>query len=94
MCLNARSVLPKQFDLFAFICTFRIDILAVTETFLDNTIFDKEICPGHYSIFHRDCSQHGGGVLIIVEEDILANIRDDLNCICDELLFLEVFTIT
>ena len=29
-CLNARSILPKRFDIFAFICAFHIDILAVT----------------------------------------------------------------
>lgn len=54
VCLNARSVLPKRFDIFAFICTFHIDILAVTETFLDGTIGDGEICPGHYQMYRRD----------------------------------------
>ena len=32
-CLNARSIVPKRFDLYAFICTFHIDILCITETF-------------------------------------------------------------
>ena len=71
-CLNARSVLPKRFDIFAFICTFHIDILAVTETFLDDTISDGEICPGHYQMFRRDRSRHGGGVLIMIREGIKA----------------------
>jgi len=91
-CLNARSVLPKRFDIFAFICAFHIDILAVTETFLDGTISDGEICPGHYQLFCRDCSRHGGGVLIMIRENIKAFLRNDLNCFCDELLFLEVST--
>ena len=89
-CLNARSVLPKRFDIFAFICAFHIDILAVTETFLDDTISDGEICPGHYQMFRRDRSRHGGGVLIMIREGIKAFLRNDLNC--DELLFLEVST--
>ena len=92
VCLNARSVLPKRFDIFAFICTFHIDILAVTEIFLDGTFGDGEICPGHYQMYHRDRSRHGGGVLIIVKEGIRAFLRDYLNSLCDELLFLEVST--
>ena len=92
VCLNARSVLPKRFDILAFICTFHIDLLAVTEIFLDGTIGDGEICPGHCQMYHRDRSRHGGGVLIIVKEGIRAFLRDDLNSLCDELLFLEVST--
>ena len=30
-CLNARSVLLKRFDIFAFVCAHHIDILAITE---------------------------------------------------------------
>ena len=84
--------MSKRFDIFAFICAFRVDILAVTETFLDGTISDGEICPGHYRIYRRDRSRHGGGVLVIIREDIRAFLRDDLNFFCDELLFLEVST--
>ena len=62
-CLNARSVFPKRFDIFSFICAFHIDILAVTETFLGGTISDGEICPEHYQIFRHGCSRHGGGFL-------------------------------
>ena len=92
-CLNARSVFPKRFDIFAFICAFHIDILAVTETYLDGTISDGEICPEHYQIlFCHDRSHHGGGVLIIIREGIKTFLRNDLNCFCDELLFLEVST--
>ena len=86
-CLNARSILPKCFDIFAFICAFHIDILAVTETFLDGTISNGEICPAHYQIFLHDRSRHGGGVPIMIPEGIKAFLRNDLNCFCDELLF-------
>ena len=33
ICLNARSILPKRFDLLAYLCCHKVDILAVTETF-------------------------------------------------------------
>ena len=41
--LNARSTLPKCHDLFAMMCM--LDILAVTETFLDSSIKVSELCP-------------------------------------------------
>ena len=45
LCLNARSILPKRHDLFALICSISVDILAITETFLDSSISDTEVCP-------------------------------------------------
>ena len=82
----------KCSDIFAFICAFRIDILAVTETFLDGTINDGEICQGHYQMCHWDRSCHGRGVFIIIREGIRVFLMDDLNSLCEELLFLEVST--
>ena len=89
--LNARSVLPKHFDLFAYICCYQINILAVTETFLDPSIFNAEVCPSSYVIFCRDHSRHGG-VLIIVWNDLKVLPRNDLDSFCDELLWLEMST--
>ena len=43
-------------------------------------------------MFRRDRSRHGGGVLIMIREGMKAFIRNDLNCLWDELLFLEVST--
>lgn len=50
-CLNTRSALPKQFDMFD-----------IPETFLDGTISDGEIWPGDYQIFHCDRLCHSGGL--------------------------------
>jgi len=50
LCLNARNILPKHHDLFALICSISVDILAVTETFLDSSILDTEVCPKGYVI--------------------------------------------
>ena len=43
LCLNARSILPKRQDLFALMCSITVDILAITETFLDSSILDAEV---------------------------------------------------
>jgi len=92
VCLNARSILPKCHDLFALKCSFNVDIMAITETFLDTEIMDTELCPPNYNIFQRDRTRHGGEVLILIRDHIKVVCRDDLNERCEELLFLEINT--
>ena len=94
VCLNARSILLKRFDLFAYICCHKVDILSITETFLDSSILDAEICPQTYVLFRHDHSRHGGGVLILVRDDLHVTPCYDLNTFCDELLWLEIRTST
>ena len=72
VCLNARSVLPKRFDLFAYICCHQIDILAVTKTFLDPSITDAEVCPSNYVVF-RQVTLRNAEVICPVLAPILIN---------------------
>ena len=76
LCLNARSILTKHYNLFALMCTFNVDVLTITETFLDSSISDSEICPHNYTIFCKDQTHHGGGVLIIVQDQLKILYRD------------------
>ena len=48
LCLNSRSVVSKRSDLFAYLCCYHVDVLAITGTFLDGLILDTEICPCNY----------------------------------------------
>ncbi len=68
ICLNARSVLPKREDLFAYICAHDPDIMAITETWLDSSIHDSHITPKGYSIFRCDRKRHGGDVLLLIRD--------------------------
>ena len=43
---------------------------ALKETWLTDSLFDNEILPTNYTIFRKDCSSHGGGVLIAVNNSI------------------------
>jgi len=38
LCLNARSILPKRLDLAAYLASLQYDIIAITESFLDDYI--------------------------------------------------------
>jgi len=91
-CLNSRSIMPKRYDLFASLSSHEVDILAVVETFLDSTILDAEVCPPSYVMYRRDRTRHGGGVLLLVREDLEVLQRPDLDSFCDELLWLEIVT--
>ena len=61
--LNVRSLLPKIDQLSVEFQHF--DIIALTETFLDNSIPNENISiPGYQEPFRQDRNRHGGGVAI------------------------------
>ena len=61
--LNVRSLLPN-FDIISVEFS-KFDIIALTETFLDNTIDDDTfLIPGFYPPFRKDRSRHEDGVCI------------------------------
>lgn len=91
ICLNARSVFPKRFDLLAYLSTLDPDVVAINETFLDESIVSSLISPPSYTIFRRDRNRHGGGVLILTKSTIPAVRRFDLETNC-ELIWLQLFT--
>ena len=66
MYANPRSVLNnlKQFQ--SLIYSKTPDIIGLTETWLNQYIFDNEILPSNHTLFCKDCPSHGGGVLIAV----------------------------
>ena len=67
-----------------------VDILAVNETRLDNTIDDSEIAISNYTLTRRDRSRHGGGVAIYIRNPIQFKIRNDLKDDDLELLCIEI----
>ncbi len=46
----------------------KVDILAVSETWLDEMIQDEEICPLGYSIVRYDRNKNGGCVLLYLSD--------------------------
>lgn len=89
--LNARSVMNKKLDIQALLVEERLDVLAVTETFLGDEILDSELLGGDYTIFRRDRNRHGGGVMLYVKNSISAIRRRDLETNC-EVLWVELST--
>ena len=63
-------------------------IIAVTETWLDNTISDNEVCIPGYGIQRKDRNREGGGVCIFIRNNINFNRRCDIDK--DDLAFLAI----
>ena len=79
----------KRIDLQALLDVQGLDVLAVTETFLSDVILDSELISDGFTIFRRDRDRHGGGVMLVVRNNIPASRRQDLETDC-ELLWVEL----
>ena len=45
------------------------DLMLITETKLDNSVFSSELLPkGYVGEFRRDRNLHGGGVMIVTKD--------------------------
>ena len=77
--LNARSILPKMGELDILAHNTNAAIIAVTESWLDNTIHDNEVCIPGYSIQRKDRNREGGGVCMFIRNNINFNRRSDID---------------
>ena len=68
-----------------------LDVVAITETFLDDNILDGELVDQSFTIFRRDRNRHGGGVMLVLRSGIPAYRHYDLETNC-ELLWVELTT--
>ena len=74
-----------------FVRQYKIDILAVTETHLDDSIDDASIYIEDFIVYRNDRnSRHGGGVALYVKNNIFAKEIDDLFIDDLETLWVEV----
>ena len=60
---KCRSLVNTKAELINLLDSTKADIAICTETWLNSTISDSEICPDNYSLFRNDSTdRHGGGV--------------------------------
>ena len=71
---NACSLVNKLKNFTSFVLSQSFQIIAITETWLSDFIYNHEILPSSYSIYHRDHTTRGGGVLIAVNQSIPSRI--------------------
>ena len=61
--------------------TKNFDIICVTETWLNNTVFNNEILPTSYTIYRKDRVNRGGGVLVAIHNSIPSQLCHTSNSI-------------
>ena len=67
---NGHSIVKKLTKLQNYVYSSSIDVLIITETWLNDSIFNNEILPDNYTIYHRDRDSRGGGVLLAIRDCI------------------------
>ena len=85
VCFNACSVVSKRFVLSAYVLAGDFDEVAITETFLDDSIHDSHIVPPGYTIFRKDWNRHGGSILLLIRDSLNASLWPDLDDKCEVL---------
>lgn len=67
-----------------------IQLLAISETHLDDTFKDKVLLIQGCNIFRRDRNAYGGGVAVYVQNQIPVKVRYDLMAAGIEVLWLQI----
>jgi hypothetical protein len=94
--LNARSLnyIHKRNELELLVCNYNFDIIAVTETWLTDSMSGSEVNIDGYTLFRRDRStiksQKGGGVLLYVKECFCAFEHEKLNKLKCEAIWVKL----
>jgi hypothetical protein len=94
VCLNARSVRNKLPELHYLLYNGKLDMLIVTESWLDNSITDTILDPDHkFNVFR--CDREGGGGVCVFVRRIFSTVKVDVinspNLKLLELVCLDVF---
>ena len=78
MHLNIRSLIPKLAEVRSLIQRTGAAVVAISETWLDETVQDAEVDVDGYSVIRQDRNRQGGGVLLYIKSGISFNQRSDL----------------
>ena len=60
-----------------------LDVVAITETFLNDNILDGELVDQSFTIFRRERNSHCGGVMLVLRSGIPAYRRYNLETDCE-----------
>lgn len=89
-CLNINSLVKHIDELRVLLSEFSVDILAINETKLDESIKSSELHIPGYEFIRRDRSRNGGGVGFYIKSSNSYVVRSDLNVFNLENLIIEI----
>ena len=88
--INIRSLIPKLPELRHLVYETKAAVIAISESWLDETISDGDIRVDGYSVLRRDRNRNGGGVLVFIKDGLAFNRRPDLEVDGLETLWVEL----
>ena len=88
--INIHSLYPKVEEIRFLLLNTGLDILCISETWLDEVISQGELHVDGYCLLRRDRNRHGGGVTIYVKNGMDYTVRSDLNSDTVECIWIEI----
>ena len=88
--LNTRSLTSKIPEIEKIARESNAAVICITETWLDNSVTESEVCLNGYNIIRRDRNRQGGGVCTYIREDIAFTPLDFDFIGNNELLFIQI----
>ena len=76
--INARSLPPKLSEIMLLVEKYKIAVLTISESWLDQSHTDNSVSIDGYNVIRRDRDTHAEGVCMYVREDLRFNLRPDL----------------
>ncbi|KAH8354625.1 hypothetical protein KR084_008895, partial [Drosophila pseudotakahashii] len=89
---NVRSLLGKLKRVYSNSTSHDFDIIAITETWLNSTVYNKEIFVNKFAIYRLDRPTRGSGVLIAVLNSISSKLIPFDNIHSIELIAVKITT--
>ena len=78
VCININSLFKHIDEIRYILINSPLEVLAINESKLDDTISDTEVCIPGYIIIRKDRSRSGGGVALYIRENLSYTNRIDL----------------
>ena len=88
--LNIRSLPPNIDEIRTIANRTKAAVIALTETWLDDSVNDSEISINNYCIIRADRNRQGGGVCLYIRENLTFNPRIDIKTDSIETLWVEI----
>ena len=88
--LNIRSLPPNIDEIRTIANRTKAAVIALTETWLDDSVNDSEISINNYCLIRADRNRQGGGVCLYIRENLTFNPRIDIKTDSIETLWVEI----
>ena len=88
--LNIRSLPPSIDEIRTIATKTKAAVIALTETWLDDSVNDSELRINNYCLIRADRNRQGGGVCLFIRENLTFNRRLDIITDSIETLWVEI----